>query len=80
MTTLKSQRRNVLEFLTQAISAKRQGQPTPSLLPQVSAAGAAQLCCLTSTNLYSFISRFESVCCLLLLTSNSLMSMGFTFL
>jgi transposase len=35
VTTLKSQRRNVLEFLTQAISAKRQGQPTPSLLPQV---------------------------------------------
>ncbi len=33
--TLKSQRRNVLEFLTQAVSAKRQGQPTPSLLPQV---------------------------------------------
>ena len=37
VTTLKSQRRNVLEFLTQAISAKRQGQPTPSLLPQVPA-------------------------------------------
>ncbi|MFN6452928.1 MAG: IS66 family transposase [Nostoc sp. EfeVER01] len=35
VTTLKSQRRNVLEFLTQAVSAKRQGQPTPSLLPQV---------------------------------------------
>lgn len=38
VTTLKSQRRNVLEFLTQAISATRQGQPTPSLLPQVPAA------------------------------------------
>ncbi|MEJ6486727.1 IS66 family transposase [Nostoc punctiforme UO1] len=42
VTTLKSQRRNVLEFLTQAISAKRQDQPTPSLLPQVSAAGAVK--------------------------------------
>lgn len=37
VTTLKSQRRNVLQFLTQAISATRQGQPTPSLLPQVPA-------------------------------------------
>jgi hypothetical protein len=37
VTTLKSQRRNVLEFMTQAVSAKRQGQPTPSLLPQVPA-------------------------------------------
>lgn len=35
VTTLKSQRRNVLEFITQAVSAKRQGQPTPTLLPQV---------------------------------------------
>jgi hypothetical protein len=41
VTTLKSQRRNVLEFLTQAISAKRQGQPTPSLLPQVPAVAVA---------------------------------------
>lgn len=32
VTTLKSQRRNVLEFMTQAVSAKRQSQPTPSLL------------------------------------------------
>lgn len=38
ITTLNSQRRNVLEFLTQAVSAKRQGQRTPSLLPQVPAA------------------------------------------
>ncbi|MEH1790980.1 MAG: IS66 family transposase [Nostoc sp.] len=41
VTTLKSQRRNVLEFMTQAISAKRQGQPTPSLLPQVPAPAVA---------------------------------------
>jgi hypothetical protein len=41
VTTLKSQRRNVLEFMTQAISATRQGQPTPSLLPQVPAAAVA---------------------------------------
>lgn len=33
VTTLKSQRRNVLEFMTQAVSAKRQSQPTPSLIP-----------------------------------------------
>lgn len=42
VTTLKSQRRNVLEFMTQAIDAQRQGQPTPSLLPQVPAAAAVK--------------------------------------
>ncbi len=41
VTTLKSQRRNVLEFMTQAVSAKRLGKPTPSLLPQVPVASAA---------------------------------------
>jgi len=41
VTSLKSQRRNVLEFMTQAVSAKRQGQPTPTLLPQVPAASVA---------------------------------------
>jgi hypothetical protein len=35
VTTLKSQRRNVLEFMTQAVSSKRHNQPTPSLLPQI---------------------------------------------
>jgi transposase len=34
VTTLKAQRRNVLEFMTVAICAQRQGQPSPSLLPQ----------------------------------------------
>lgn len=33
--TLKSQRRNVLEFITQAVVAMREGQPAPSLLPKV---------------------------------------------
>ncbi|BAZ03191.1 transposase IS66 (plasmid) [Tolypothrix tenuis PCC 7101] len=41
VTTLKSQRRNVLEFMTQAVSAKRQSQPTPSLLPHVPVAVVA---------------------------------------
>ena len=35
VTTLKSQQRNVLEFLTQAVVAARQGQPTPCLLPEM---------------------------------------------
>lgn len=35
VTTLKSQQRNVLEFLTCAIVATREGQPAPSLLPEV---------------------------------------------
>ena len=32
-TTLKSQKRNVLEFMTQAVVATRAGTATPSLLP-----------------------------------------------
>jgi transposase len=35
VTTLKSQKRNVLEFMTQAIVAARGGKTPPSLLPQV---------------------------------------------
>ena len=35
VTTLRSQQRNVLEFMTAACSATRAGQPAPSLLPQV---------------------------------------------
>src|SRR4028119_1838450 len=35
VTTLKSQQRNVLEFLTQAVVAAREGTPSPSLLPEV---------------------------------------------
>lgn len=34
VTTLKSQQRNVLEFLTQAVVAARSDQPSPSLLPE----------------------------------------------
>ena len=33
MATLKSQKRNVLEFMTQAVVANRGGTATPSLLP-----------------------------------------------
>ncbi len=35
VTTLKSQRRNVLDFMTAAVSAARSNSPAPSLLPQV---------------------------------------------
>ena len=35
VTTLKSQRRNVLDFLTAATSAARTNQPAPSLLPDI---------------------------------------------
>lgn len=35
VTTLKSQQRNILEFLTYAVVAAREGQPAPSLLPEV---------------------------------------------
>jgi hypothetical protein len=35
VTSLKSQRRNILELITQAVFAARDGQPTPSLLPDV---------------------------------------------
>jgi hypothetical protein len=38
VTTLKSQHRNVLDFMTASVSAKRLGKPTPTLLPQVGAA------------------------------------------
>jgi transposase len=35
VTTLKSQRRNVLDFMTAAVSAARSNSPAPSLLPDV---------------------------------------------
>jgi hypothetical protein len=35
VTTLKSQKRNVLEFMTQAVVAARSGTTAPSLLPEV---------------------------------------------
>jgi ribosome recycling factor len=35
VTTLKSQRRNVLDFITSAVSAARVGKASPSLLPKV---------------------------------------------
>lgn len=35
VTTLKSQQRNVLEFLTQALAAARENKSVPSLLPEV---------------------------------------------
>jgi len=35
VTTLKSQHRNVLEFITSSVKATRERQPSPSLLPQV---------------------------------------------
>lgn len=35
VTTLKSQHRNVLEFMASSVKAARDGQPSPSLLPQV---------------------------------------------
>lgn len=35
VTSLKFQRRNVLEFMTNAVGAQRHGTPTPSLLPDV---------------------------------------------
>jgi hypothetical protein len=38
VTTLKSQHRNVLEFLASSVKATRERQPSPSLLPQVPAA------------------------------------------
>ena len=41
VTTLKSQRRNVLEFMARTVSAKRLGQATPTLLPQVPIASIA---------------------------------------
>ena len=35
VTSLKFQRRNVLEFMTNAVGAQRHGTPAPSLLPRV---------------------------------------------
>ncbi len=35
VTSLKSQRRNVLEFVSASINAARQGKSTPTLIPQV---------------------------------------------
>lgn len=35
VTTLRSQKRHVLDYMTDAINAARQAQPTPSLLPKV---------------------------------------------
>lgn len=35
VTTLKSQQRNILEFLTQTVAATRENKPVPSLLPKV---------------------------------------------
>jgi transposase len=37
VVTLRSQHRNVLEFMTQSVQAARQGQTPPFLLPQPSA-------------------------------------------
>lgn len=35
VTSLKFQRRNVLEFMTKAVDAQRHGTPAPSLLPDL---------------------------------------------
>ncbi len=35
VTSLKFQRRNVLEFMTKAVGALRHGTPAPSLLPEI---------------------------------------------
>ena len=35
VTTLKSQQRNVLEFMTQAVADARQSKEAPSLLPEI---------------------------------------------
>ena len=42
VTTLKSQQRNVLEFLTSAVVAARVGKPAPSLLPEVATSSAQE--------------------------------------
>ncbi len=36
ITSLKSQQRNILDFMTQAVVAAREAKPAPSLLPSVS--------------------------------------------
>lgn len=35
VTTLKSQERNILEFITTAVAHAREGKSAPSLLPQI---------------------------------------------
>lgn len=39
VTSLKFQRRNVLEFMANAVDAQRNNMPAPSLLPEVKASG-----------------------------------------
>jgi len=34
VTTIKSQQRNILEFITHAVVAARYGKPSPCLLPE----------------------------------------------
>lgn len=43
VTTLRSQQRNVLEYMTMACRAAREGKSAPSLLPQVAAASEDQV-------------------------------------
>ncbi|NMG09375.1 transposase, partial [Brasilonema sp. UFV-L1] len=43
VTTLKSQQRDILEFMTQAVVAARLGQPAPSLLPEVGSSCCDQM-------------------------------------
>jgi hypothetical protein len=40
--TLKSQQRNVVEFMTSAVAAARVGKPAPSLLPEVASSSDPQ--------------------------------------
>ncbi len=46
VTSLKSQQRNVLGFMTQAVAAAREGSPTPTLLPEA-------ICCSDDHDLVS---------------------------
>jgi nucleotide-binding universal stress UspA family protein len=43
VTSLRSQNRNVLEFMTDAVRASRQGSPSPSLLPQEDSSTASSM-------------------------------------
>jgi len=52
VTTLHSQNRNVLEYLSQACQAAREGKSAPSLLPDSSGCKAKTVCCLTPLNGY----------------------------
>jgi len=52
VTTLHSQNRNVLEYLSQACQAAREANP-PSLLPDSSGCRAKTVCCLTPLNGYA---------------------------